>query len=176
MDGFKRSVYVNTGVIFISFVVFLAAIWFVGHLIQQSGRQLVDQFANYFYQSYAAERLLNLKQLEPQAKDFERKIDILVPVQDQLLNFPDFMKNLSNANVVTMSLSYPGSITQPGKGPGAVAFTMSASGPLTNLQNFLDALENKTKQFWVGVDSAEFIRNGDNYTLTAHGKVFFRAN
>jgi hypothetical protein len=176
MDGFKRSVYVNVGVILGSFLVFLGAIWFMGRLIQQSGVKLVDQFSNYFYQSYAAERLLTLKQLEPQARDFERKMEILLPMQDELLNFPDFMKNLANAHVVTLSLYYPGSITQPNGSAGSVSFSLNASGPLDNLQDFLDALENKTRQFWVGVDSVDFVRSGSTYALTAQGKVFFRAN
>lgn len=176
MDGFKRSVYVSVGVILGSFLVFLGAIWFVGSLIQQSGIKLVDHFSNYFHQSYAAERLLSLKQLEPQARDLERKMDILLPVQDQLLNFPDFMKNLANAHVVTLSLYYPGNIVPPNGGAGSVSFSLNASGPLSSLQGFLDALENKTRQFWVGVDSVDFVRSDSNYALTAQGKVFFRAN
>jgi hypothetical protein len=174
MDGFRRSVYVNSGVIIASFILFLGLIWFMGNLIQTTGMRLIDQFSNYFYQSYAAERLLGLKQAEPQAKAIQRKMEILLPVQDQLLNFPDFMKNLANSKQVNLSIVYPGSITPPNSRAGSIAFTLTASGPFNNVQNFLSALEKTPKQFWVGMDSVDFVRNGDGFTLTAPGKVFFR--
>lgn len=175
MDGFRRAVYVNAAVILGSFAIFLGAIWVVGQGIHEAGTRLVDQFSSYFNQSYAAERLLSLKQLEPQAQDLQRKMEILLPVQDQLLNFPDFVKSIADAKQVQLSFNFnSANIVSPNSGPGSIAFTLTASGPLQNTQNFLDALESKTQRFWVGIDSVDFLRNGDSYTLTAQGKVFFR--
>jgi len=175
MDGFRRAVYLNSVLILTSFIVFFGAIWFLGRLIQDGSMKLVDQFSNYFYQSYAAERLLGLKQLQPQAKDLERKMQILLPVQDQLLNFPDFIKSIADAEQVTLSFSFnSGNIVSPDGGAGSIGFTLRSTGTLENLRDFLDNLENKTKRFWVGVDTVDFTRSGDSYALSAQGKVFFR--
>ena len=125
-----------------------------------------------------SERLDTLDLLQEQAIEatgYQRQMDLLLPNQDQLLDFPAWIEGLASVRQVGVDFVFQGSETEPqGGAAGFADFSFVAQGGYDRLVSFLQDLEVAPRQFLLDFTAIKLSRAGDSFTATVDGKLFFR--
>jgi hypothetical protein len=171
----RKEFLVSALVILVSIGAFSVGFWWLtGDLGMQakniaSDRLLIDR------QIKGAELLAELKGIADQAAQYQRKMDLLLPTEDQLFDFRPWLLGLASSHNVILALDYQEKVT-PGTGDnkiGSVGFSMALNGGIENIVSFMKDLEAQNQRFMVAIDTLELI-GGAGARVSAEGKIFFR--
>ncbi len=175
MGAFRKSVFIGAGLIAASFAVFGVAAFFSAQwLAGVAGRTAADR-TTAAERAYALGNLSALKQQAPQAAEYEKKIQTLLPIQDGLLGFPEFLEGAARTHNVDLGFSFGGTPVAPqGKDPGHVAFRASVQGDPANILDFIKDMEATNTRFMINFDSLNFTATANNYEGNLSGRVYFQ--
>lgn len=174
-DGFRRALILNSIIIFVSFMVFVLSGYFLNDRLNSAGARILEMRKNLANFAGSAERLADLKNSLLEADEYDKKMELFLPVQDQLWNFPEYARSVARTNGVDLTISFlPDIIASSPTSAGSVGFSMQAQGNLSNIMGFMEELEKKTTRFWIGLDTIDLSRSGDLFSLQSQGKVFFK--
>lgn len=175
---FKRfravlSVYLLT--IVGSMIVFAIALWLVKQYIVEHSFAIVDGKAMQARRSHLIENFAQLKTDAATAAPYAEKIKLLLPAEDELINFPGHLEGLARVHSVGYSFSFQGSpIPGDEKTPGYVAFALGAEGSMQHIHDFLESLQGKASRFLVSFGGFELTNIGEGkYRVSSPGKVYF---
>lgn len=172
---FKRQLWISLAIIFGSIIIaviafnYLASALVVGANKITADRALIDQQAD------SLGVIAALKNQAPKAAVYQTAMDSLLPTQDGLIGFSQWINTVAAAHQVSVSASFQGNIIQPaGSDPGQAAFSMDVTGSLNDIAAFLNDAESKASGFFITVNSFNLIDKNSTYDLTGQGNVLFR--
>lgn len=120
------------------------------------------------------ESLARLKTDSGEAAIYKKAIDLILPVQDKLLEFPRWLDAAARLRQVGQTFNFRGSAVPPGENtPGYIVFTLDMSGQLDNLSNLLKDIESGKEKFLARFDNFDLTRTESGYRLLTQGRVFF---
>lgn len=176
MDNFRRRVRFSLIFIAASFVLLGGGLAWLSYGLSDQAQRIVDDRVQLDQRAALLGSLAALKDAAPAAANYEKAMELLMPTQDQLLDFPHTLDNLAKVDQVSLSFSFQGGQVAPqGANPGYVTFSLNAGGSADNLTNFLKDAEVRASKFLVAFNSFSLSRNGDgSYSVMAQGQLFFR--
>jgi hypothetical protein len=174
-DGFKRQMLLNFGIIFVAIAAATVGLYVLsGDLAAQAQKIIVDK-ALINKQTAILGILANLKSDAPVAARYADAMKKLLPIHDDLINFPQWLTALGRAHDVSVSFSFRGDNTAATDAvAGTDGFTLGASGSATNLIAFLQDLEVKASGFLLSIDTFDLVGDSGGYRLSAQGRLFSR--
>jgi hypothetical protein len=121
----------------------------------------------------------SLKQQASQASVYRAAINQLLPGQNGLIGFSQWVTDIANRYQVTASVSFQNNtLTGAAKAGsaqlGQMPFSLSANGTPDNLKAFFEDLESKSGGFLVSFSGFDMSNSSPDYKLTAQGIVFFQ--
>lgn len=175
-DGFIKKVLINSLIVVASFVALALISRFLDAKIEAKGEKILSMRTELAQYAGSGERLASLKNLSVEALEYEKKMELFLPTEDQLWNFPEFLRGVAKDHQVELTISFLPNSTFPSTETeaGYVGFSMKGKGGFSSLVDFLDETEKKTTRFWVGLDNVEINAEGDSFSLQSQGKVFFK--
>lgn len=173
--SFRRQLIISFLIIIASVAVATAALYFLsGDIVTQvakvkTDRALIDQ------QSGALDVLADLKEEAPQAAAYQSSIDQILPTQDDLIGFGDWLNKIAAIDQVSANASFGGSLQPPtDMAPGQSTFSLEVDGSLPNIISFLNDIEAKAPGFLLQITAFNLAENGTTDRLTAQVNIFFR--
>ncbi len=158
-----------------TFVLFGAAFYFISGVLNDRSAQVAAERQTIASRAYALQNLSSLKAANAQADLYMQKITAILPTQDALISFPDFLDNLAKVHNTSTNFSFNGPPTvAANKQPGFAAFNLTVSGQLSDIQQFLSDMELKAAKFLVNIDSVDISSGGGGYNANIVGKVYFQ--
>lgn len=176
MGHFKKYLIIYLSIIILSFALLGFAGKFLFAEVEKKGDSILAMRTTLAKNAVSAERLSFLRKDVVSAEEYEKKMELFLPVQDSLLGFPDFIKDLADRNQVNLIFTFQqgGVVAPTPTTAGSVGFTLNATGPMQNVVDFLEDLEKKTMRYWVGLDGMEIVKSGEEFSIQSTGKVFFK--
>ena len=172
-SDFARGLRTSSIIIGGSIVAVSAALYFLSGDISAQVAKIVADKTMISQQTAAVGVLAGLKGDAAQAAPYAAAMGKLLPTQDQLIGFPQWVAGIGQAHSVSANVSFLGtSISATASAPGSDAFSLVANGSSANLVAFLQDLEINAPGFLVAIDSFDFLNNNGQYQLTAQGRVF----
>lgn len=176
-EHFRRYVWTNTGIILGSFLIFGVIFYFFSQALNDKVVQILANRTAIAQRSTDLETLSKLKTDTAAAGELQKKIDAILPFQDNLISFPQFMNTLARNHSLSSTFNFDG-VPNPGLSPtpGHVNFTIIVEGDSANIRSFVDELENKTTRFMVNLQGFILTSRSETYRVELKGKVFFQEN
>lgn len=173
---FRTVVWVYVLTIVGSMVLFAIALVLVGNDITAQSEAVADSKIAQMRQSNFVNNFAHLKTDAVAAASYEAKMKLLLPAEDDLINFPSYISDLARVHAVGHSFSFQGApVPSDGGVPGYVAFMISVEGPLSQVNDFFTNLNEHTTRFLVNVSGFDLnALGGGKYRVSFSGKVFFR--
>ncbi len=114
---FKRRVLLGSGIIAGSFLVFGIIAYFSLGSFKQLAEKTAAERELAMERSSALENLSALKQQAPEAEALEKNIEALLPHEDGLFTFPEFMEGVARMHGVDISIAFNGQQSAPDSVP-----------------------------------------------------------
>lgn len=165
---------IDISVIAGSFIAFAAAIWQIGIQLSTQTSEIVRSRNLIAERAVAVAQLSELKRAAPEIAPYENTVNVLLPDQDQLFDFPRYLDSLSKIRSVNISFSFQNIHPSEGTAPGFAAFAMTANGSRENLIGFIKELESPSARFLVAIQSVSLSRSGTSYQANIPGRVFIK--
>jgi hypothetical protein len=174
-QSFQKRAWMNIGIIAAAFVVFGLVFYLLGNQLDATSQIIALDRNEAAGRSYALENLSTLKTQEPLAAQYKQKIDALLPSQDGLFAFINYVQAVGKIHQVDITFAYSGAAIPPtASGPGYILFNATVAGSIQNIYAFLADIESMSTLFMVNVDSLDMTTDGSNYRAALQGKVFFK--
>lgn len=111
-----------------------------------------------------------------EADEYAAKLNLLLPLRDELLSFPRWVAATGLASKVSARATFKSTPAAAGKtgAIGSVDFVLDAGGAYDKLKEFLNIVESKAPRFLVVFDGIDVSKDGDTYHASIKGRVFFR--
>lgn len=176
MSSFLRQLLVNLGIIVGSFIIFGAGLSLLGRDIAAKSAQTVSDKALITKRTSSLSSLAALKATAPQADQYRQKINLLLPVQDQLLGFPQYARTIGIQHQLVVNAVFQGGPSAPmPTQAGSIGFLIDASGSQDNLKAFLSDMESRGTKYLVSLDTLDLTVSDHNHHAVIQGHVFFQA-
>lgn len=174
--GFRREVWIGTGLIVMSLGIFFAVSVVASSRIEELSAKIESSRLALAKRAELLGNLAAIKTSAPEAAAYAQKIDSLLPSQEQLLNFPQTLGAQAAARKVSFNFSFQGAPNAPaGSSPGSAPFSIDITGSLDSLLLFLNDSELKTTKYLYALDSFDLTRSdAGDYRISARGKAFFK--
>ena len=171
----KRHLIISFSVIIVSVIIATCVLYILSDNIAaqvtkvQADRALVSE------QTDALDVLSDLTEQAPQAAAYQSAIDQLLPDQDGLLTFQEWLANIASSHQVSANATFAGNPSLAnGSQAGQSNFSLEVDGSVDNIIAFLDDIEAKSPGFLVQLSSFNLVTSNGSYKFTAPGVVFFR--
>lgn len=172
---FKKEIWIGVGMILGSIAIFIAASTLLSGQMAVMSRQIAAARVAIAKRADLLANLAEIKSTSVEAAAYQKKINSLLPSQEQLLNFPQALAPLASARGVSLSFSFSGTPTLPqSDSPGVATFTLDTSGTLDALELFLNDIEARATRFLISIDGFSLFQGGSGYALNIQGRVFFQ--
>ena|SRR5438105_2293623 len=173
--GFARELWIGLSIIFGSMAVAAVVLYFLAGDISYKSRKIIADRILVNQQSNILGTLAALKQAAPIAATYQAAMEKLLPTQDGLIYFSQWVADIANregvvANVNFQGTPLPSSEVLLGRAP----FSLQVSGSLNNIAAFLADMESKSTGFLMQMGSFTLTAKGLSYQLDTQGNVFFR--
>jgi hypothetical protein len=173
--NYRAYILTSVGVIVGSFLVFgFAVFWFLGQAEEVSSNILTKR-TTIQSQAQQLEALALFKERESNFASFEEKIDLLLPVKDELFKYRQSLETKAFQNDVRLDFDFRGESPGDDTAFGFALFAISADGSLDALRSFFFDIDNQGPQYLIRFDSFDINRQGaESYRVTAQGRVYHR--
>lgn len=178
MQGhFQRYLWTNIGIILGSFLLFGVIFYLFSQFLDSKVAMVLANRTAIAQRSTDLESLNKLKTDTAAASELQKKIDALLPSQDSLISFPQFVNSTARNHSLSSTFNFDGSPTPPSPPvPGYVDFSISVEGDAANIRAFVDDLENQTTKFIVNFQRLVLTPRTGIYHADLRGRVFFQEN
>jgi hypothetical protein len=174
-DNFNRYVWVSFGMVFGALVIAIIAFYFLsGDITSRSSavsaaRVLIAQ------QNNSLLAFAEIKQDSVAAAKYKTAMDKLLPMQSELINFPQWLQTVAATYNVTADFSFTTSmVPATPTNPGTIGFSLTANGGNANVISFLKNIESQEPGFLLSLGPVTLSQNGDNTNVVVGGNLFFR--
>jgi hypothetical protein len=175
ITNFKRQLLTSLSIIFGSIIVGVVALYYLAGTVSAEANKVATDRSLINEQADSLDVLSALKNASPQAAAYKAAMDQLLPTQDGLIGFSQWISGVAAANQVVANASFQGGIAQPvGSAPGQAKFSLEVTGSLNNIAAFLQDAESKAPGFILSIDSFNLVDQNGTYQLTGQGALFFR--
>jgi hypothetical protein len=169
--SFRRSVLINAGLIVAAFAVFGGLFYFVNGKLQAETKAIISDRTMLTRATGAAERLAALKNDQPLAEAYGRLISLFLPNQENLLDLPRDIEDVGRLHQVGALFTFSAGDT----GSNTLGFNITATGPGTNLIDFLKEIEVTHPKYTLAIDTVDITGSDPQaQQLLATGHVFFK--
>ena len=172
----KKKLGVSFAVILGSFVIAGATLYFVAGNIYALSAKIVADRALVDKETGAVGVYASLKQQAAQAMTYQTAMDNLLPTQEGLIGFSQWVSGIASRYQVSANASFQGNgpPVMTASGAGQAPFSLSASGSLDNLTAFTTDLQSNASGFLLTLTSFTLAEKNGTYDLNSQGIVFFR--
>lgn len=172
---FRRELILNAAVMIVSFMVAGLILWWFRGEINFQADQVETARLTIARQAGLFGSLANLKQQVEIARGYEEKLSRLLPIKDQLINFPRWLEGLALQRQVNARFSFEGATVEATtETPGSVGFSLDLTGTLSAIQGLLRDLEVAPRAYFLKFNDFDLNRSGESYHFSAKGNLFFR--
>lgn len=148
--------------------------WMSGVLDSQTAKIVAARNA-IEQQAQLVASLAALKTAKPEVEKYRQALDALLPVKDDLVNFPSWIDGLSRAHQAGATVAFKGKAVPAAENQaGSIGFSLDAQGIYGDLVDFLKDVEFKGPRYLVTLDNISIKRSGSAYHASVNGTVFFR--
>ncbi|MDO8515744.1 MAG: hypothetical protein Q7S28_00665 [bacterium] len=175
--SFHRLLLVNIGIIAGSVLCAGAIAFFIALQISGVVKTIANARTLVARRTSQIENLATLKREAALADSYSVKINRLLPRQDELLRFRQFISRLAIIYRANVNFAFQGSPSpsNPSAGlPGFFNFSLNMGGSYEALSALLKNLETDETDYLVGIDNIDITREGGEYRMFAQGRLFFR--
>lgn len=174
-DRFIRQFWIGVGIIIASIVIAAGVLFFLsGDLSSQAAAIAADR-AVIQEKTNAVADLARLEADAPQAAQYQKEIDQLLPTQYGLVDFTQWLSQLGAKYSVTTDAAFQGSVVPPaGVTPGMAQFSFSAEGSPTDLIAFLGGMNATSSGYLISLGSFNVTNSENNEKIAGQGTVFFQ--
>lgn len=174
-DNFNRYVWINFGMVFGVIAIGAAAIsFFSGDIVSRSSAISADH-ALIVKQNNILVAFSQIKKDSAEATEYKTAMDKLLPTQNEIINFPQWLQNLAGTYNVTADFSFTANaVPAASSTPGTIGFSLIVDGEGGKVVSFLKDLESEAPAFLLAFDSFTLTKNGANSRVVTGGKMFFR--
>lgn len=174
-DRFRKQIILSASIIIGSLVVVGLVIYLLSVNLDAEVNKATFNKTALITETTALETLADLKNNAATAQTYQSAMSKILVSQDQLINFPAWLNQLSLLDQVSESFSWQGSQVPPAAAmPGYIGFGINAAGSLEALTNFFKDVEYRKPQYLVSLDGFDITRSGSGYGVSANGRVFFK--
>jgi len=177
----KRHLIVSTGIILVVFVAALVGVHFLMNKTSATVGKIAQDKSLVARQTGALAVVASLKGQASQAAAYQSAMEQLLPTQDGLIDFNQWITGLAGQNQISASVSFnangitPPSVTASGQHmAGQASFSLSATGGLNNIIFFLNEAESQASGFLLNINSFDLTNTNGAYQWTGQGVAFFR--
>ena len=176
-EHFQRHLWINASIILGSFLIFGIIFYFFSQLLDNKVAQILVNRTAIVQRSTDLETLSKLKTDTAAAAELQKKIDAILPPQDNLISFPQFLNTLARNYSLSSTFNFNG-VPNPASSPapGYVNFSITVEGDAANIRSFVDEVENKTTKFMVNIKGFTMTPRSAVYHAELDGQVFFQEN
>lgn len=158
-----------------SIAVFGALLYWISGVLSDQAAAIVAARSVVEQQAQLVASLAVLKTMKPEVDKYRQALDALLPVKDDLVNFPAWIDGLSRAHQVGDTFAFQSKAVAAGEAQaGSIGFSLDAQGTYGDLADFLKDVEFKAPRYLVTLDGITLKRNGSTYRASVQGTVFFR--
>lgn len=171
----RRWLIINLIILIGSPIIFAFAVYELSGDISKESSDIALSRQTIIRRNEFTDKLSQFKKNQSEIQSYKSVMDALLPTKDDLLLLPGRVQDLGKSRQVTVNISFRGSATDSTQNqPGEIAFAIEASGSYQNLKDFLDEFETKTENFLASLGNFDFVKNGDSYSFSGDGKIYFR--
>jgi hypothetical protein len=173
--NFKRHLIISFGIILGSALVAALALNWLSGSIAESSQKIVQDRSLIDQQNGALSALATLKAQAPQAAKYEVAMNKLLPTQDGLISFGQWLTAFATEHGVTATFFFQGTPVPPaGTTVGTAPFALTISGSLNGITTFLNDANTKATGFPFEINSFDMTNTNGSYQFSGHGNIFFR--
>jgi Tfp pilus assembly protein PilO len=169
---FRKTVLLNIGISVILVAAVAAATAAVGAGIRRKTGAIMDIKKEAASRSQAIQSLAALTEDAARAGPLESQLMRILPLQDELINFPKDLKTLAGSHNLTLGFAFGAEVPAEGNTPGFIEFQMTASGKLADVIEFLRDIH--ASRYYVAMDPVDITKSGRDYSSKISGRVFSR--
>lgn len=174
-NNLKKQLWISFSLVLATLIIASVALYYIAGDIAVKADKIVSDRTLIDQQTGAIAVLTNLKAQEPQAMSYEAAMENLLPTQDGLIGFGDWLNGIAATNQVSANFSFQENATlATANTPGDTGVSLSVSGPISNIENFLEDVESSSPGFLVSIDSFDLSQSNGSYQLTAQGDTYSR--
>jgi Tfp pilus assembly protein PilO len=180
VTNLKRPFIISLSIILGSAITAAAGLYFLADNISATAVKIVADRADIDKQTGSLGVLAALKGQAVQAETYQAAMDNLLPTQDGLIDFSQWIAGIAAQNQVAANVSFNGNpVAPPPAAPGQTApgqapFSLSITGSLNNIIAFLSDIESQTPGFLLRLTSFDLESTNGSYQWSGQGTVFFR--
>jgi Tfp pilus assembly protein PilO len=172
---FIRQIWISVGVIVGGIAIASGLLVFFSGNISAEADTIVSDRSTVENKTDALANLAKLESEAPQAAQYQSAINQLLPNQDGLVVFTQWISQLGEKYGVTANAAFQGSVVpSAGATPGSAQFSFSVEGSPADIADFLNGMDKKATGFLLTLASFNVTGNGSNETMTGQGTLFFR--
>jgi len=170
----NRQLWIGFSMIVVSIGLAIGTFYFLIGRIDTAVAQIVADRALIIQQSGALGVVAQLRQQAPRAAVYQAALDKLLPAQDGLIGFSQWIAGIASRNEVVASVSFQDSGSGAPGGNGQERFSITVNGSVNNIIAFLNDIESKEPGFLLQLSSFDFTNQGGNYQFIGQGVLFYR--
>jgi hypothetical protein len=171
---FNRSFAIGVSIVFGSILVAGLAVYYISGVINTNLKSIVSDKLQISQQSNSIAIIAGLKHQAAQAAPYQAAMDQLLPTQDQLINFSQWVTNIAASHQVNTTVSFQGNPSNSSGSAGQTQFSFTGTGSMSALASLLDDLQSRSAGFLLKLTSVDLVDQGTLYQLNGQGTVFFR--
>jgi len=174
---FNKQLTIDFGIIFGSMAAALIGVYFLSGSLAAQSAKIVQGRTALAAQAMAVQSLASLTHDAPIAAQYQSAIDKLLPNQYQLIGVSQWLDGIAQTHSVTATFNFQGNPAAPPPGGGTVGtapFSITVSGSVGNITDFLKDIETQEPAFLLSLGSFDITGNGTADTLTAQGVLYFQ--
>jgi hypothetical protein len=172
---FKRNIIISSSIILGSFMVAALTLSYFTNavaakaLVISADRSLISK------QIGSLVSLSTLKAEQPQVAVYKDAIDSLLPTDDGVLDFSQWVNGIAANDQVVAVISFtnttnPASATKP----GTTSFSIDATGSESAILAFMNDIESKSPGYLIKIAAFDLTYNNPGYEFKGQGTVFSR--
>lgn len=174
-DSFNRYLWISFGVILGAFIIVAIAFYFLIGDITSRSKTISSDRALIAKQNDSLATFAEIKQDSAQAAVYKTAMDKLLPTQNELINFAQWLQSTAGADNITADFSFTANtVPATQNSPGTVGFSLTADGRSNDIVSFLKELELQAPNFLLSFNSFNLTQNGDDTKIVTGGNIFFR--
>lgn len=171
----KRKILISLGIVIVSMSLLTYALYVFSRSMDARAEKIASTRALIDMRTRGLENLAELNRQAPLAAGYQQILDLLLPTQDQLLDFPRWVDGLARTYRLNVRATFEGNQSNPTEGaPGSAAFSLAIGGSYGEIMSFLKFLEVDSKRFLISFTKVELNRSDDMFNAKARGLVFYR--
>ncbi|MDO8467126.1 MAG: hypothetical protein Q7S83_03240 [bacterium] len=174
MDLFKKQLWIQLGISLGLTILAVGVVQFLAWHVGKNSTNITELRNELALRTRATESLATLKNDADKAAPLTKKLDVVLPSKDKLINFGREMTDLAQKNGAELSFDFGGETSSTADTPGFIKFSLTGLATYANWSKFLKDVEKG--QLYIKFNSVDMTRQsgGDNFNIIAEGQVFFQ--